>query len=567
LKKRSRKYSSTLELLLLIAVLLVVNWLSTFFYSRLDLTQEKRFTLSKTTAILAGNLDDQLSCKIYLEGNLPANYKRLKIAITDYLNELNQKAKIPVTYTFVDPLEGLNEAAKRDVVNQFLEKGLAPKNVKVQGDNQMSYQVVFPCASFYFNGKEITVNFMRNEVYDDENENSGDINTAVENIEFEICNVLRKCTTKQKRKLAFLIGHGELNKYETGDILAELTDFYQVERVDMTEVTLGRLKEYAGIVIARPTEKFSEYDKYKLDQYVMNGGKLLWFIDPMIADMDSTRNAKLSFTSIPFDLNLDDQLFKYGVRINNDLIQDLSCNVTPILANTSTGKGNRTLVNWIFYPLLGSQSKHPIVKNMDFVWGQFTSSMDLTASTRVNKTVLLQSSPRSRTLSSPALVDLKILNEKIVTSNFNRGDNPVAVLLEGSFESVFAHRKVNDTVSQELKFVENIENNKMIIVSDGDIIRNQVSKGSGQVYPLGFDRYSGQTFGNKKFVLNCIDYLCDDSGIIELRNREIALRLLNKDKVKEERTQWQLINILVPILIVIIFGFVNVAVRKRKYAG
>jgi ABC-2 type transport system permease protein len=567
MRKRNRKYSSTLELLLLMAVLVVVNWLCTFFYFRWDLTQEKRFTLSRTTEQLAAKLDDQLSCNIYLEGNLPANYKRLKIAITDYINELNQSAKIPITFTFTDPLEGLDEKAKRDVVNQFLGKGLSPKNVKVEGDNQMAYQIVFPCASFYFKGKEIPVNFMRNVQFDDENENTEDINGAIENIEFELCNVLRKCTTKQKKKLAFLIGHGELGKYETADITADLGDFYDVERVDMTLVNLSRLKEYAGIVIARPTEKFSEYDKYKIDQYVMNGGKVLWFIDPMIADMDSTRNEKLSFTSIPYDLNLDDQLFKYGVRINDDLIEDLSCNVTPILANTQNGRGNRTLVNWIFYPLLGSNSTHPIVKNLDFVWGQFTSSIDLTASTRATKTVLLQSSPRSRTISSPALVDLKILNDKIIASTFNHPDNPVAVLLEGGFESIFAHRKIKDTVSNELQFKESIDNNKMIVVSDGDIIRNQVSKGSGQFYPLGLDRYSGQTFGNKKFVLNCIDYLCDDSGILELRNREIALRLLNKDKVKDERIQWQLINIVVPILIVIIFGFVNTAVRKRKYAA
>lgn len=516
---------------------------------------------------MAARLDDQLSCKVYLDGSLPANYKRLKIAITDYLNELNEYAKTPITFTFLDPIDGLDEKAKRDVVDQFLGKGLSPKNVKVQGENELAYKVLFPCASFYYKGKEVTVNFMRNSQFDDENENTEDINAAIENIEFELCNVLRKCTTTQKKKLAFLIGHGELGKYETADIMDELSDFYDIERLDMTANTLGRLKEYAGLIIARPTRKFSEYDKYKLDQYVMAGGKILWFIDPMIAAMDSTRNEKLSFTAVPYELNLEDQLFKYGVRINTDLIQDLSCNVTPILANTANGKGNRTLVKWLFYPLLGTYSNHQIVKNMDLVWGQFSSSISLTSSLRNTKTVLLQSSPRSKTINSPAFVDLKIINEKIISSSFNSPDNAVAVLLEGGFESVFANRKIQDTVDKELKFIEKIENNKMIVVSDGDIIRNHFSRSNGQVYPLGYDGYSGQTYGNKKFVLNCIDYLCDDSGILELRNREIALRLLNKDKVKEERTQWQLINIVVPILIVIIFGFINVAVRKRKYTS
>jgi ABC-2 type transport system permease protein len=567
LKKRTQKYQSTLELLLLVAVLGAVNWLSTFFYYRLDLTQEKRFTLSGTTANIAGRLNDQLTCKIYLEGNLPANYKRLKIAIADYLNEINQYAGVPLTYTFTDPLDGLDDKAKRDVVDQFMGKGLMPKNVKIQGDNQLAYQVIFPSASFYYKGKEIPVNFMRNSQYDDENENSEDINVAIENIEFELCNVLRKCTTREKRKLAFMIGHGELGKYDVADIMSELSDFYEVERLDMTAQTLTRLKEYSGIVFARPTRKFSEYDKYKIDQYVMNGGKVLWFIDPMIADMDSTRNDKLAFTSIPYELNLEDILFKYGVRLNTDLIEDLSCNVTPILANTQNSKGNRQLVPWIFYPLLGSYSIHPIVKNMDLVWGQFSSSLSATTSTRNTKTVLLQSSPNSRVANAPANVDLHILSEKVVASSFNHPDNAVALLMEGGFESVFTNRKVNDTVSSELKFIDKIESNKMIVVSDGDIIRNHFSRGSGQVFPLGYDGYSGQTFGNKKFVLNCIDYLCDDSGILELRNREIALRLLNKDKVKEERTQWQLINIVVPILVVIVFGFINTAVRRRKYTS
>lgn len=567
LKKRNQKYTSTLELFLLITILVFVNWLCTFFYYRIDLTQEKRFTLSKVTYHLAEKLEDQLSCKIYLDGNLPANYKRLKIAINDYLNELNQHSSIPILYSFTDPIDGLDEKSKRDVVEQFLSKGLTPKNVKVRGENQLAYQVIFPSAVFYFNGKEIPVNFMRNGQFDDENENSEDINGAIENIEFELCNVLRKCTAKQNKKLAFIFGHGELGKYETGDIMRELSDYYALERVDMTQLPLSRLNEFAGIVIAKPTLKFSEYDKYKIDQYVMHGGKVLWFIDPMIAEMDSTRNPKLEFASIPFDLNLEDLLFKYGVRLNNNLIQDLSCNVIPILANARNSKGSATLVNWVFYPLLGSYSTHPIVKNMDLVWGQFSSSISLTASTRCSKTILLQSSPKSKTLTSPAIVDLKTLNDKIITSTFNQPDNPVAVLLEGGFESVFARRKAADTVNAALNFVDKIENNKMIVVSDGDIIRNQVSKASGQLYPLGFDRYSGQTYGNKKFVLNCVDYLCDNSGILELRNREIKLRLLNKDKIKEERTQWQLINIVVPILIVVIFGFINSAVRKRKYTA
>ncbi len=557
-----------MELALLLAVLVVFNWLSTIFYHRFDLTQEKRFTLSETTARMAERLDDELSVKIYLEGNLPANYERLKIAIGDYLNELNQYAKNPISYSFNNPIDGLDEKAKRDVVDQYLAKGLTPKNVKVQGDNQLEYKLLFPCAVFTYKGKEIPVNFiLRDSPFDDEKENTEEINGAIENIEFELCNVLRKCTSINKKKLAFLIGHGELGKYEVADILSELSDFYEVERLDMTMQTLDRLQEYAGIVIARPTHRFTEYDKYKLDQYVMNGGKILWFIDPMIADMDSTRNEKLSFTSIPYELNLEDQLFKYGVRLNNDLIQDLSCNTTPILANTENGKGNKTLVNWLFYPLLGSAADHPIVKNLDFVWGQFSSSMSLTTNNRNTKTVLLQSSPHSKTISSPAFVDLKIINEKTVSSSFNHPDQPVAVLLEGIFESVFLNRKINDTVSTALKFIEKVEHNKMIIVSDGDIIRNHYSKATGKVYPLGYDGFSRQTFGNKKFVLNCIDYLCDDSGILELRNRKIALRLLNKDKVKEERTQWQLINIVVPLIVVILFGLVNTAVRKRKYTS
>jgi ABC-2 type transport system permease protein len=426
----------------------------------------------------------------------------------------------------------------------------------------MSQKIIIPGALFYYKGREFPLNLLKQQFGEAPEEV---INSSIELLEYEIANVLRIATEKKTKKIAFIRDHGELDKWDIADARHELEKYYAVQDLPLGSVPPQTLNDYAGIVIARPTLPFSEYEKFKIDQYIMNGGKVLWCMESQIADMDSIRADNMFMTG-SYETKLEDQLFRYGVRINPDLVQDMQCNAIPILSSVRNGMPQQKLLPWLFYPVAAPTSDHPIVKNIDHVWFQFASSIDTTANLKVKKTVLLHSSPYSRTVGAPVRVDLNLARVNPDPAMFRGGGkHMLAVLLEGEFKSVFQYRQ-GAGGSDELPFRESITNNKMIVISDGDIIRNQRKQSTGEIFPLGYDRYTGQQFGNRRFILNCIDFLCDDSGIIEVRGKDITLRLLNKAKVRKERLQWQLINMLVPIGVILIFGAANRYIRKRKYA-
>jgi ABC-2 type transport system permease protein len=384
-------------------------------------------------------------------------------------------------------------------------------------------------------------------------------------LEYEIANALRKVTETKVKQIAFLKGHGELDKWNIIDGKAELKQYYEIDDVDLTQVPPEELNKYAGIVIPKPTLPFSDFDKFKLDQYVMHGGKLVWFIESQLAEMDSLRNSPQYF-SISYNQNLDDLLFKFGVRINNNIIQDIQCNTIPVLSGMRNGTPEQKLVPWLYFPLVPPTSSHPIVRGVDPIWFQFAASIDTIPNSKINKTILLASSQYSRAVPAPARVDIEMAKLEPDPALFRTGGNkPMAVLLEGEFASLFAY-SYDKTKNPVLDYRDKIASNKMIVVSDGDVIRNQYSASKGQVFPLGYDRYANQEFGNKRFLLNCVDYLCDDSGIIEVRSKEVTLRLLDKAKIKKEKLFWQFINIGLPIILVLIFAVANNFYRKRKYA-
>ncbi|MFN5921494.1 MAG: Gldg family protein, partial [Bacteroidota bacterium] len=314
-----------------------------------------------------------------------------------------------------------------------------------------------------------------------------------------------------------------------------------------------------------PTLPFNDYDKFKIDQFIMHGGKVLWLVETQIADMDSLQ-AEPQFVTADYSLGLDDILFRYGIRINRDVIQDLQCERIPILASVRSGMPQQKLVPWVFYPIVSPSIDHPVVKNLDPVWLQFAASIDTTANKFITKKVLLRTSPYSRSIGAPVRVDLNVARSKPDPSLYVSQGFATAVLLEGQFNSIFQYRP-GATPDPSLPYKDKIEYNRMIVVSDGDIIRNQRKKSTGEVFPLGYNRFTNQQFGNKRFVLNCVDYLCDDSGIIEVRAKEITLRLLNKSKIKRERTYWQTINTVFPVLLVLLFGIINRYIRQRKYVG
>jgi ABC-2 type transport system permease protein len=562
MKKRSLKIQSLIELGLVIALLLLLNLILSAYFFRIDLTKEKRYSLADASKNLAGKVDDVMFVKVYLEGDFPAGFKRLSKSTKEMLDEFRVYTNGNLQYEFIDPFAEADGKKTNDIVEELSSKGLQPTSVQIKKDDEMSQKIIVPGAVFYYRGKEYPMNLLKGQF----GANPEDvINESIELLEYEIANVMRKATEKSGKKIAFIEGHGELERWDVADAQKELEEYYEVKRVPLTDVPPQELNQYAGIIIAKPTMPFSEFDKFKLDQYIMNGGKVLWFIDSQIADMDSLNNEPF-FMSASYDTRLDDMLFRYGIRINANLIQDVQCEAIPILSQVKNGSPQQKLLPWLFYPVATSMDNNPIVKNMEPVWFQFASSIDTTANKRMRKTVLLRSSQYSRPVAAPVRVDLNLARINPNPMLFNKGGAPLAVLMEGSFSSIFQYR-LGATRSDELPYKESIEQNKMIVVSDGDVIRNQRKKTTGEIFPLGFDRYTQQQFGNKRFVLNCMDYLCDDSRLIDVRGKEIAIRLLNKAKVKKEKTTWQIVNMVLPIATILLFGMTNGYVRKRKYAS
>ncbi|MCB9245534.1 MAG: gliding motility-associated ABC transporter substrate-binding protein GldG [Flavobacteriales bacterium] len=593
--KRSMASFQSGRLFQLIVLLLIVvgaNMLSELIYGRFDLTREKKFTLSETSRELAISLEDPIYFHVFLEGDFPSEYRRLKRATRDMLNEFRRVGGKNIEFKFEDVLSGKEIAEKEDVLRQLSGKGLQITQPELEADELAEEKYIIPGALVFYKGEEYTLNLLKREFGKPLEE---EINGSIELLEYEIANVLRKCAAGKQVKIGFTDGHGELEVMEIADIVRSLEDFYTVHRINLnlsdTAATkpywsaiardtansgaillngiLTDLQSYAALIVAKPRISFKDEELLLLDQYIMRGGKVIWLVDPMIAEMDSlNRNGR--FIATDRALNLENLLFRYGIRLNPDLVQDLNCHGIPVINRRGGNKPG--FQPWIFYPLLAPDSEHPIVRNLTSQWIQFGSSIDtLGTSSRSKRTVLLHSSTNSRTVSNPYEVSLDILAAPMLPELFPKANVPMAVLLEGAFTSPFAKRQaVKRNVPFELK--DTIAHNAMIVISDGDFVRNQVNREGGEIYPLGYDRYASRQFGqpvqfaNKKFFLNCVDYLCDDSGIIEIRSKKVVLRLLDKVRVKTERGKWQIVNMVVPVIVIIVFGLLNTVYRRRKYA-
>lgn len=568
----SKPLSGIINLLLGVLIIILVNVIAAYLFTRFDLTSEKRFTLSPATKNLVKKLDDVVFVKVYLEGDFPSGFKRLRNATKELLDEFRAYSKGNVEYEFINPSASTDTKERNRIYNQLAQKGLQPTNLEVKEGDASSQKIIFPGALLSYKGKEEPLQLLKSRIGAAPEEM---LNNSVEALEFEIANTIRELTTVLKPKIAFIEGHEELDTMATADITRILSEHYEVERtkiigklLDTVQggTLLNKLNEYKLVIIAKPDTAFAENEKFLLDQFIMHGGKVMWLLDAMNANMDSL--AKTSTTvAISNNLNLDDQLFKYGVRVNPNLIMDLESAPIPMITGIVGNQPKTELVPWFFFPLLFSSSNHPIVNNLNAVRCEFVSSMDTIGNRNVKKTILLTSSKYSKVLFSPARISLGTAKQKPVMEQYNKHNLPVAVLLEGEFESNFRNR-VPAALEQykNIDFKEKSKFNKMLVVADGDIIKNQFNRSAGKYYELGYDRFTRETFGNKNFILNCIDYLLDDSGVIGSRSKELKLRLLDKTKITNEKLQWQLINTVVPILLLVVFGVLQFFLRKRKFA-
>ena len=558
-KNKNIKKQSLIQLLSITAILVFLNIISAQIYTRFDLTSENRYSLSASSKELASNLKEMVYFKIYLDGELPPGFKQLRNSTRDILEEFRVYAGDRIEYQFIDPSAGSDDKERLKIYKQITEKGLQPTQLEQSEKGSRSQSVVFPGAIVTFGSTEVPLQLLKNKIGGSADEI---LNNSIENLEYEIATTLRKLTTPVTRRVGFLQGQLELSTRQITDAANAINEFYQVDTLEI-QGRLNALDEIDVLIIAKPQLAFDEKDKFIIDQYIMRGGRVLWLLDKMQINMDSLSVVNTNI-AMAIDLNIDDMLFKYGVRVNNDLILDLQSAPIPVVTGYVGNQPKQELFPWYYFPLLNPESKNPLVNNLNAIKAEFASSLDTIETPEISKTILLRSSQFSRIQMPPARVSLNILEEKPDPAQFSMRYLPVAVILEGQFTSNYKNR-IPRAISEakEIDFRDIGVHSKMIVISDGDIIANYVSK-KGTMYPLGYDRFTQQFYGNKNFILNCIDYLCDETGILELRGKELKLRLLDPVKTASPTViSWT--NILAPVILVILYGMFHNLRRKRRF--
>jgi len=558
---RSRKNfrrNSLLQFAALLVLLVLINIIASFLFLRIDLTSEKRYSLSSETKTRLLNLKDVVYVKVYLEGDLPPAYNRLRNAVKEMLDEFRVYAGDNLEYEFIDPSASPDEAERNKLYQQLAHYGIQPTNVREKGKGETTQKIIFPGALLNYQGKELALQLLKSQIQMEAEEM---VNNSTEGLEYEFMNALRKINTDFRKKIAFLQGQGELNTMQLTDAARSLSDAYEVDTV-VINGNLSALKNYKALVIARPDSAFKERDKFIIDQFIMNGGKVFWLLDQMQIDMDSL-SADNTNVAVAMDLNLDDQLFRYGARVNYNLVMDNQAALIPIVTGYVGNQAQQNLFPWYFYPLVNPNSLHPIVHNLNAIKFEFASTVDTVEAPGIRKTILLTTSELAKEQMAPVRVSLNILQHEPDMRAFSDKHMPLAVLLEGSFSSNFRNR-IPESIAQspEIKFKDTGIPSRMIVVSDGNMIESYVSK-KGKIFPLGYDRFTGLTYGNRNFFLNGMDYLLDESGLMTLRTKEFRIRLLDKNKSAEPWVKW--VNLLAPVGIISLFGLTGYLVRRKKY--
>ena len=538
--------------ILLFAMVILLNYGAQSFYSRLDLTQDKRYTLSEVTQNIIDKIEKPLRINVYLEGEFPTEFKRLQIETRQYLEELRAENS-NIRIQFINP---------EDQQERLVKAGMFPSQLTIEENGKLSNAIIFPWAELIYNNKRAIVSLLPNGIVQSQEQQFA---AAIENLEFSFSNAINNILRNRNQKIAILKGNGELQDIFLVSALSEVKNKYKLAPFTLDSVsrnaqkTLNELSTFDLAIIAKPTEAFSEQEKLVLDQYIINGGKTLWMLENVQADTDSLYNDG-KMLAYPRDLNLTDFFFSYGIRINTQLVQDLySARIRLATGNV----GNQTQFQnlpWFYHPLIVGNPKHPITKNIPAVRLRFANQID-TLKNDIKKTPLLVSSPLTRMIGTPSFIELQSISEEPKQEQYQGGYKVFGALLEGEFNSMYANRmKPLELADHQNKSSQN----KMIIISDGDIIKNQIAK--NQPYDVNIDKWTGEQFGNKEFLVNSIDYLLDDSGLINLRNKSLKINLLDKQRAFEERGYWQFLNVILPLVLLSIFGFGFNYLRKKKYS-
>jgi len=544
-----------------IAFSLIVTIVSENNFFRIDLTLEKRYTLSLQTHELLNKVNTPVEAEMLLAGDLPPGLIKLRKAALEKLHDFKINCSQPFDIFTTDPFEA---ADKKSFIQNLITKGIMPVNLRISSDRGVSTKTVFPVIILRTASNEITINLLKNDPFLRDEEN---LIRSIELFEYEFARALKLLFQEKKENLAFLNGHNESDDLQLNDIIRTLSESFNIRRIGCSDL-LSVPDSFKALVISNPTKTFPEQDKFAIDQYLMRGGRIMWLIDPVSVCLDSLSGG-MSTLAFPRDINLNDQLFRYGIRINTDLVQDIECQ--QIKVNTGLAGQPPKFVNapWYFSPLLAPSQNHPIGKNVNRILSEFVSSIDLVGESKsVKNTVILSSSPYARTNQSPMIINLGMIDVPPSRTLFNKKNIPTAILSEGTFNSVFKNRVIPQPgAARGINVITESKFAKMIFISDGGLIANKVSYAGGKYspLPLGYDKISNITFGNKEFLINTVHYLCDDNRLMELRSRSMQMRLLDKVKLREQKLYWQLINVVLPVLLILSGGVIFSIVRKRHY--
>ena len=539
--------------------LIVLNVVTQGFYERFDLTKDNRYTLSKATLDIVNSATEPIIIDVFLEGDFPAEFRRLQDETRQLLEEFASENN-NIKFSFLNPIE--DETVRDQNLELLNQRGLTPMRLNVQENGKSSQETIIPWALASYGETTVEISLIKNKIGTNQQEL---VSNSVQHLEYAFADGFSKLLSPKRRKIAVLRGNGQLENKYVADFITSLRDYYFIAPFTLdrlannAETTLKNLKDYDLIISAKPTEAFTEQEKYALDQYTMNGGKSLWLIDNVAIDKDSLYNESGSSVATSRNLNLTDFFFKYGVRINPVLVNDLYS--API--TIAIGEGSATqfqAIQWQYAPLASGTSKHPIVNNLNLVRFDFANQID-TLPNNISKTILLKSSPLSRLEGTPKVISLDDIKSEPNPEEYKNGYQNLAVLLEGKFTSVYNNRVKPFSISEDKT---ESSNTKMIVIADGDVIKNDV--GRNGLMELGFDRGSGQLYGNKEFLLNAVNYLLDDNGLINIRSKEIAIAFLDPQKITTKKTKWQVINIALPLVLLGVFGFIFNYFRRKKYA-
>lgn len=556
-----------MQLGITLVLVVVLSLLAEIKFFRIDLTSEKRYTLSQPSRRLLRELDDVVYVKIYLDGELPAEFVNFRKSIRELMDEFRAYAGDKLQYQFINLYDEADETIRNRTIGDLYDRGLNVTNIQVRDrEGGSSSRMIFPGAIIAYGPFELPVNLLKNNPTLSHEMN---LNNSIQTLEYEFARAIHSLTMDEVPRIAFIEGHGELDSMQTHSLMDELKNFFQVDR-GYINGNVEALLDYKALIIASPERAFSEADKFAIDQYIMHGGRVLFFLDPVNPFADSLSAG--TTVALANQVGLEDMLFKYGVRINYNLVADLQCNYVPVNTAPAGEQARFTMMPWVYHPLLAGPVTHPVSRGLNYVKSQFASSLDtLSGSTgEVEKTVLLATSQASRERDVPLYISMEEVTVQPDPALYNSSNLPVGILMEGRFESFYKNYPVPEGVyPPDWKVIVQGEPGAVFVLADGDIAANEVvfEQGAFRAQPLGYDRYTQQTFGNRDFIMNVVNYMCDDTGLMELRSREFKLRLLNNELItqKSQLLKWKLINIMLPLLLVLVAGLIIQAVRKRRY--